>query len=229
MDKNLETKMEIEKQAKPAFSSWSGGKDSCLALHYAERAGYHVPILLNMLTRDGAYSRSHGLRPEMIEIQARAMGKRIVFGRADWEDYEQVFLERLSLLKKEGTDSGIFGDIDLREHRDWVERVCKEAGMNAALPLWGRGREELLEDFISAGFRAVIVCVKEAALGLEWLGRELDHRAIEGFRDCGIDLCGEEGEYHSFVFDGPSFTRPVQIKTGHIQRIEGYAFVELEP
>lgn len=210
-----------------AFSSWSGGKESCLALYLAERAGFRIDVLLSMLTEDGEYSRSHGLRPALLEHQAEALGRRIVFGKAGWENYEKAFSEKLALLKDEGVGTGVFGDIDLQGHRDWAERVCQAAGLKALLPLWGKGREELLEILFSSGFKAAIVCVKEAVLGPEWLGKDLDRDAAEKFREIGIDLCGEEGEYHTFVYDGPVFSRPVSFSPGTVQRIEGYAFVEL--
>lgn len=210
-----------------AFSSWSGGKDSCLALYLAEQAGCRVDYLLNMLTEDGKYSRSHGLRPFMLERQAATMGKRIVFGKAGWENYETAFSEQLCVLKEQGVGAGVFGDIDLVEHRQWVERVCRAAGLQAALPLWEKGREELLDVLFSTGFKATIVCVKEAAMGREWLGRTLDRAAAEKFKQIGIDLCGEAGEYHTFVYDGPIFEHPVSFTAGKIQQVEGYAFVEL--
>jgi uncharacterized protein (TIGR00290 family) len=210
-----------------AFSSWSGGKDSCLALYLAEQAGFQVDFLLNMLTEDGQYSRSHGLRPAMLARQAEAMDRRIVFGKAGWENYEMVFSEQLAHLKSEGVGAGVFGDIDLAEHRDWVNRVCGAAGLKAVLPLWEKGREQLLETLFSAGFQAVIVCVKEAVMSTDWLGRKLDRAAAEEFKRIGIDLCGEEGEYHTFVYDGPMFHHPVSFAAGAVQHIQGYAFVEL--
>ena len=206
--------------SKNAFSSWSGGKDSCLALYVAERAGHRVDFLLNMLTADGTYSRSHGLRPAMLQRQAEAMGREIVFGRADWDGYEKAFSERLAFLKSKGVGTGVFGDIDLADHRDWVERVCAAAGLAAVLPLWGKGREELLENFFSSGFQAVIVSVKESAMGAEWLGRMLDRAAVEEFRETGIDICGEGGEYHTFVYDGPTFRHPVSWSLGPVKRVD---------
>lgn len=210
-----------------AFCSWSGGKDSCLALDYARSAGYDVAFLLNMLAEDGEYSRSHGLRRSMLESQADAMGKEILFGRATWDDYERVFLERLALLKSRGFTAGVFGDIDLEAHREWVDRVCRTAGIKAVLPLWNEGRETLLDDFVSSGYRATIVSVREDALGREWLGRYLDRNAVEAFRTAGIDLSGENGEYHTFVSDGPIFRKPILFRTGKTHAIQGYAFVEL--
>jgi len=210
-----------------AFASWSGGKDSCLSLYFAEADGLRVDFLLNMLTEDGTRSRSHGLRPEMIQRQAAAMGKRIVFAKSGWEAYEKTFLKQLTFLKKSGVGTGVFGDIDLAEHRQWVERVCDTAGLNAVLPLWEKRREALLEAFWSSGFKAVIVGVKEEAVDAKWLGRNLDRRAAEEFQKLGIDLCGEEGEYHTFVYDGPNFRRPVSFAAGEVRRHEGYALLEL--
>ena len=215
------------KKDKQAFSSWSGGKDSCLALYYAEKAGYDVNILLNMMTEDGKHSRSHGLSRNMLESQAQAMNKQIVFGKAGWGTYEKIFSEKIAGLKNKGIETGIFGDIDLQEHRDWVERVCRSQNLNARLPLWQKGREELLDDFLAAGFRAIIVCVKESALSADWLGCKLCPRVKDDFRNIGIDLCGEEGEYHSFVYDGPLFKHPVSYSTGKIQSIDGYSFIEI--
>jgi diphthine-ammonia ligase len=210
-----------------AFCSWSGGKDSCLALDHAQRAGYDVAVLLNMLSEDGEYSRSHGLRRGMLESQADAMGKEILFGQATWDDYERVFLERFALLKSRGFTAGVFGDIDLESHREWVERVCQTVGLKAVLPLWNKDRETLLNDFLSSGYLATIVSVREEALGREWLGRHLDRDAVEAFRTADIDLSGENGEYHTFVSDGPIFRKPVLFRTGKTQTIQGYAFVEL--
>jgi uncharacterized protein (TIGR00290 family) len=212
---------------KKAFVSWSGGKDSCLALDYARRSGYEVPVLLTMLSEDGERSRSHGLSRAMLDAQSDALGTEILFGRTTWEDYETVFMDRLSLLKSQGFTVGIFGDIDLQEHRDWVERVCRTAGFTAVLPLWNRDRETLLDDFLSSNYRATIVSVREDALGREWLGGLLDRDAVEAFRRVGIDLSGENGEYHTFVSEGPLFRSPVLFKTGRTLAVQGYAFVEL--
>jgi diphthine-ammonia ligase len=210
-----------------AFCSWSGGKDSCLALDYARQAGYDVAVLLNMLAEDGEHSRSHGLQRGILEAQADALGKEILFGRATWDDYEEVFLKRLVLLKSRGFTAGVFGDIDLEGHREWVDRVCRMVGLRAVLPLWDKDRETLLNDFLASGYRATIVSVRQDALDRQWLGRPLDRIAVEAFRTAGIDLSGENGEYHTFVSNGPVFKKPVLFRTGKTRDIQGYAFVEL--
>ena len=211
-----------------AFASWSGGKDSCLALYTAQQAGYSA-TLFNMLTADGAHSRSHGLRLAMLERQAQAMGLPIAFGRAEWDDYEKMFVDQLMHFSSQGIGTGVFGDIDLEDHRKWVEQVCEKAGLAAMLPLWQKPRQDLLNAFFDAGFKARIVCIKEAAMGREWLGRDLDAEAVREFEQIGIDICGEEGEYHTFVYDGPIFKTPVRFSPGEIQSQAGYAFVELKP
>ena len=112
--------------------------------------------------------------------------------------------------------SGVVGQVvaapaDLQEHRDWVERVCNEAGMKAILPLWNADREILLKEFVEAGFRASVVAVNESYLGKEWLGREIDDDFVKELKKkSGIDLCGERGEYHTFVYDGPIFKKKVE-------------------
>jgi len=219
--------MKEQPHLKRAFCSWSGGKDSCLALEHARRAGYDVAILLNMLAEDGHYSRSHGLRRSMLKAQADALSTEILFGQATWDDYEKVFLARLALLKSRGFTAGIFGDIDLEDHREWVERVCGTVGFEAVLPLWNKDRNILLKEFMSSGYQATVVSIRENALGREWLGRNLDRNAVEAFRSAGIDLSGENGEYHTFVYDGPIFKKPVLFRTGETRAIQGYAFVEL--
>jgi len=194
-----------------AFVSWSGGKDSCLAYHRALRAGIEVRLLLNMATKDGARSRSHGLSAELLNMQAQAVGVPLVQRRATWAGYEAEFEEALLAFREEGITDGVFGDIDLDEHRQWVERVCGNCGITPHLPLWGDRQEDLLREFISAGFKAVVVVTRADIMGEEWLGREVDMKLAADLVRCGITPCGEAGEYHTFVTGGPSFTGSLKI------------------
>ena len=117
------------------FSSWSGGKDSCLALHRAVQEWGLPACLFNMLSEDGVHSRSHGLPRHILEAQAAAVGVPIRFGCASWEDYEAHFIAQLTELREPGVEAGVFGDIDLDVHREWEEKVCGAAGMAAHLPI----------------------------------------------------------------------------------------------
>lgn len=194
-----------------AFVSWSGGKESTLAFYRAMKNCIQSVCLINMLSEDGSYSRSHGINSELIKAQAEAIGIPIIQRKTTWESYEDNFKDTIMQLKNEGVEAGVFGDIDLQEHREWVERVCRETGIKAILPLWGEEREKLLMDFITSGFKAIVCSTNASFLGSEWLGREVDYKFIEDLKALGnIDLCGEKGEYHTFVYDGPIFREPVK-------------------
>lgn len=212
-----------------AFVSWSGGKDSALACYRAMRnGGVEVAHLLNMLSEDGTHSRSHRLSRAVLQAQSQAMGLALTLGSATWQGYEAEFKKILAELRTGGVSAGVFGDIDVQPHRDWVERVCGESGMNAVLPLWGGSRRSLVDEFIALGFKAVIVTVQLDRMGEEWLGRELDARFVEDMRRLpDVDLCGENGEYHTFVYDGPLFTRPVAFTRGEKLRNGNHAFLDI--
>ena len=198
-----------------AFVSWSGGKETSLACYKAmQNKNLKVKYLLNMISEDGKHSSSHGLDSGLLRAQSDAMGIPIIQEKTTWEGYEKVFKRRLSRLKESGVEIGIFGDIDLQEHRDWVERVCREIGIRPVLPLWKEDREVLLKEFIQAGFKAIVVATKADLLGKEWLGRRIDKGFIKNLKkQSNVDLCGEKGEYHTFVYDGPIFREPVRFTT----------------
>ena len=195
-----------------AFISWSGGKDAALS-YYRAMKDFQVTHLLNMVAEDGEISRSHGIRTDVLKLQGEAMGLPVVQVRSSWETYEAEFKRALADLKDKGVETGIFGDIDLEEHREWVERVSSESGMEVTLPLWGeKNRKNLIDELIEAGFEAVVVAVKTDVLGPEWLGRRIDHdfvRDISKIKE--VDISGENGEYHTFVVSGPIFKKKVNI------------------
>jgi uncharacterized protein (TIGR00290 family) len=197
---------------KKAFVSWSGGKDSCLAYYRAAKNGLDICYLLNMATEDGMRSRSHGLSREVLKIQSEAMGIPLVQGKATWDSYEEEFCKILLSLKEQGITDGIFGDIDLDIHREWVERVCNKCGIISHLPLWMEDQSKLLTEFIESGFNAVIVATDADVMGKEWLGRQVDFQLISDLAGTNkITPCGEAGEYHTLVIDGPLFKKELEI------------------
>ncbi len=211
-----------------AFVSWSGGKDSSLSCYRAMKNGIQIVYLINMLSENGIYSRSHGISSELIKAQAEAIGIPVIQRKTTWESYEEEFKKTLMQLKKEGVEAGVFGDIDLQEHRDWVERVCKETGIKAILPLWNEERERLLREFISHGFKAIICSINSYFLGSEWLGKEINLDFIKDLKALeNIDLCGEKGEYHTFVYDGPIFKNPVRFSSGKWIQRDKNLFLEI--
>ncbi|MCK4403007.1 MAG: diphthine--ammonia ligase, partial [Dehalococcoidia bacterium] len=157
------------------FASWSGGKESALATYKAIFQGYQVSYLVNFISEDGERLRSHGVKSEILESQSRAIGIPMVQVKTSWEDYEENFKKVVERLKVKGIEGGVFGDMDLEEHREWLERVCGELGIKPILPLWGIGSEELLADFWSLGFKAIVVATK---LDQSLLGRNLDKSSL---------------------------------------------------
>ncbi len=212
-----------------AFVSWSGGKDSALACYLAMNGDrLAVKYLLTMLSETGTHSRSHHLSVDLLEAQAAAVGVPLVRRQATWQRYEEEFMAALAAFKEEDVLTGIFGDIDVQEHREWVQRVCGECGVSPILPLWRRPRGLVIDEFVKCGFRAIVVAVKLECMGREWLGREIDGRFIEDMKRLPqVDLCGEEGEYHTFVYDGPIFNAPVEFTVGQTLEARTHAFIDV--
>lgn len=214
----------------PVFCSWSGGKDSALALHEAARAGAEPRFLVSMMIESGDRSRSHGLSRELLLAQADAIGVPIRFVAASWSAYEAELRRAISAGAREhGAVGGVFGDIDIERHREWVERVAAEAGSRALLPLWQRDRRQLMRDLLACGFEAVVVAVREGVLSPELLGRTIDADFVEEVVAAGADAAGENGEYHSVVVDGPLFRRRLQLEAGERSLRDGVWFLDLRP
>jgi len=211
----------------PFFCSWSGGKDSCLALYYAMQNGGIPKALLTMLKKDGERSRAHGLPVDLIKRQAESLNIPLVVRKSSWDDYEKVFLSTLQEFKKERIEYGVFGDIDLEPHLEWVERVCSFAAIQPYEPLWKRSRLNLLYDFFQLGFTAIIIAVKQGILDSHFLGQILNEQVVKEMEEIGIDPSGEKGEYHTVVTDGPifSFAIHLEIKRHFVQN--GYFFLDI--
>ncbi|MFX1521760.1 MAG: diphthine--ammonia ligase [Promethearchaeota archaeon] len=210
------------------FVSWSGGKDSCLALHRALSTDLKVEFLFSMLGEDGIRSRGHGLRKDIIEAQSKALGIPIVYGNASWEDYEAEFKRVMKQLREKGIEGGVFGDIDFQEHRDWVERVCDEVGLKAFEPLWNQKYETLLSEFIQSGFEAIVVSAKADLFTENWIGHLLNWKFIDYLKKQNIDLCGEDGEYHTLTINGPIFQRRIEILASKKVLKADRRFLEIE-
>ena len=211
---------------RPFFSSWSGGKDSYLALQRAVAGGGRPVALLTMTDEDGRRTHSHVLPVSLVARQAQALGLPLVLRSASWDTYEAAFIDGLAELRGErGVEVGVFGDIDLQPHRDWVERVCAVAGLRACLPLWGEPRRALLDELLAAGIVATVVAVNGDRLDERFLGRRLDPALIAELEAAGVDACGEEGEFHTVVTAAPLFAAPVAFAWRGTVAIDQYRFV----
>jgi len=211
----------------PFFCSWSGGKDSCFALYKAIRNGGIPKALLTMLTEDGERTRSHGLPVSVVQCQAEALGIPLFVRKSSWNEYEENFLSAIRKFKRDGVEYGVFGDIDLEPHLQWVERVCSSVAIQPYEPLWKRERPDLLNEFLGLGFKAMIVAIKQGALDNSFLGRILDQQVITDIEKAGCDASGEKGEYHTVVTDGPIYSSAIHIETRGQIIHDGYCFLNV--
>jgi diphthine-ammonia ligase len=210
------------------ITSFSGGKDSVLALYKAMQVGEAVGLIV-MLEEEGKRSRSHGMPPELIHAQASSIGLPLYSAAASWADYEKVFIGLLEKAKSEGAEVLVTGDLDMPEHGCWHDKVANNAGLKLGMPLWEMNHRETVEEFIHLGFVTIVVTVN-VSLGMreEDLGRTLTHEYIKELEARGIDPCGEGGEFHTTVIDGPIFAHPIPVRKGEILRNGEYAFLPLE-
>jgi len=210
---------------KKFFCSWSGGKDSCFSLYYALKQGGIPERLMTILIENGERSRSHGLSLNLLKKQSESLNIPRSTYAASWEVYESNFITGLKEIKKSDVNIGVFGDIDIEEHRNWVTKVCDKTNMSAYLPLWKKPRRQIAKEFIDHGFKAIIVAVKyDKLLGKELLGRELSEDLIKMFEKRGVDPAGENGEYHTLVTGGPIFTNNIEYRLEEKIFFNGYWF-----
>jgi len=193
-----------------AAVSWSGGKDSFLALHRS-RASYDVVALITMFDETGTRSRSHGLRPDILEAQAHRLGLPLCKGRGSWSSYENGYMRALQDARGLGISHVIFGDIMYDSNREFPERVCAANGVKAVEPLWGEPTDHLYREFVLTGADARIVTLRDGLLDPSWLGRRLTLSLLSDLDAAGVDPCGEHGEYHTVVVDAPAFSSPIDL------------------
>lgn len=208
--------------------SWSGGKDCALAMWRVWREHGPPAALVSTYVDDGTRSRAHDLRPDVLAAQAAAIGVPAVAVATSLPDYAANFGAALARLRDEqGVTAAVFGDIELEAHRAWFRRLCADIGLECLHPIWAEPCEALLDEFLAAGFVTRLVAVQDGTLAPELLGRAIDASLLAEFRRAGIDLCGENGEYHSVVTDGPCFARPLALRALDRERRDGYWFLDL--
>lgn len=210
------------------IASFSGGKDSVLALYKSLKVGEAVGLIV-MLEEEGKRSRSHGMPPALIRAQAESIGLPVYLAAASWDDYEEVFMGLLADAKRQGAEVLVTGDLDMPEEGCWHDKVTQKAGLQLGMPLWRMDHVQAVNEFIDLGFISVLVTVN-LSLGMleEDLGRTLTHDYVKELQARGIDPCGEGGEFHTTVIDGPIFKRRIPVRKGSILRNGDYAFMPLE-
>ncbi len=193
----------------------------------AIKLGMEPVVLLNILNENGEISRSHAIPKDILQRQADAIGVFIIATPASWQEYERIFIDSLREIKSTyQIDSAVFGDIDLQAHRDWEEKVCGAARLEAILPLWRRDRKELVIEMINAGIETYIVSCNEV-MGESFLGRKIDVAIMSELEKIGVDPCGENGEYHTLVVNCPLFKERLNVSFGKKLKYEAYWFIEM--
>lgn len=206
-------------------ASWSGGKDSALATYRAIKAGNTAAMLWTMFEKEQPHSKSHALPLEIVEAQAEQIGVPLLIKKADWAGYETQFLDAMRVCKEQGIPRAVFGDIDLEDHLAWVQSMCAKVDMEAVHPLWEEPRRTLLEEFINEGFEAYIVVVNTKMMPAEFIGRRFTIDLMDELEALGIDSCGESGEFHTVVVDGPIFKERIPLIMGETIGKDDYVFL----
>jgi len=221
--------------AEPVLMAWSGGKDSALALQEVLRdQRYRVVALVTTVTTGYERISMHGVRRTLLHRQARALGLRLdevlISPHASNEEYERQMAATLTAARARcaGLDAVVFGDLFLADIRAYRERMLARIGMRGLFPLWLRDTRELAADCVRQGYKAVLACVDSRALPAAFAGREFD-AALLGDLPPGIDPCGENGEFHTFVYAGPILHAPVPYRRGAIVvREDRFVYCDLE-
>ena len=214
--------------------SWSGGKDSAMALHALLESGlYEIVSLLTTVSKQYERISHHGVRVELLEQQAAALGiplhkLYLTQENCSLEDYEAGMKKTMLEYKDKDVLTVAFGDVFLQDLRDYRERNLAKVGMEAIFPIWGRDTTEIVRTFIALGFKAYLTCVDSEKLGREFAGHPIDADLIRDLPD-GVDPCGENGEFHSFVYDGPILQRPVDVCVGEVVLRDVRYFADLVP
>lgn len=213
---------------KKFIMSYSCGKDSTLALYRMVQQG-HIPVAL-LVTVDKKAGRSwfHGVPKELLDKVSKALNIPLMIVESSGTDYETTFREALIEARETmDIDSCVYGDIDLEDHRKWCTDRCEEAELEAVFPLWQEGREDLVYEFIDSGFKTVIKNVNLKWLGEEFLGKTLTRELVQDIKATGSDACGENGEYHSFVYDGPLFKTPIGFEAAGVVKTETHGYLDI--
>lgn len=197
--------------------SFSGGKDSMLSLHKAISQGYEPIALMTTVNKNKGDSWFHDISADLLKQVSSATSIPLLLVECDGDNYESIFEAALKNMKNLGAEACVFGDIDIEHHRQWGEDRCKNTELKAIFPLWQEEREALVKEFIDLGYKAIIKKVNLKNMNADFLGETLSYNLLDKIRETGSDVCGENGEYHTFVYDGPLFSKKINLKnTGEV-------------
>jgi uncharacterized protein (TIGR00290 family) len=215
-------------QGRKFVASYSGGKDSILAIYRAIKLGMKPVTLIITYNIDMERSWFHGIPGDLLNEVSASLGIPIKLIKTSAKDYATNFEMELKIQKENGAEVCVFGDIDLEEHLQWCTARCDKAGIEAFFPLWQEDRKALVKEFIDNGFTANISVVDTDRLSKKHLGMTLSPETVASITSEGADACGENGEYHTFVSDGPLFRTPVSFCYGDMVKNGQYAILPIK-
>ncbi|MBD3904689.1 diphthine--ammonia ligase [Chryseobacterium sp. Ch-15] len=203
-----------------ALFNWSSGKDSALALYKTLKEDqFEVITLLTSINKEFQRISMHGVHVSLLEKQAESLGfpliKMEIPKEPSMEEYSEIMSKTMNEIKSQGVTHSIFGDIFLEDLRKYRENQLQPIGMEGVFPLWKQNTTELINEFLSLGFKTIVTCVNETYLDKSFAGRIIDTDFIKDLPE-NVDPCGENGEFHTFTFDGPIFKKPIDFEIGEI-------------
>ncbi len=208
-------------------ASYSGGKDSVLAIYRAIKQGLTPVALITTYNTHKERSWFHGIPEPVLVSVSDSMGVPIRLIKTSGENYASNFEKALLSAKELGAEICVFGDIDIEEHHKWCSERCKNVGLEPLFPLWGEERKKLVYEFIDEGFTANFTVIDTARMSDVYLGQRLTEESVNSIAAEGADICGENGEYHTFVSSGPIFSKPVEFSFGEKILDNGYAIMPI--
>ena len=209
--------------------SWSGGKDGCLAAYQALQQGVEIGYLLNTISDEYNRVRFHGTPKDFVHAQAEALGIPLLQWPTPDDSYEASFQEALRELQRRGVEGMVFGDIFPEANRDWGLRMCQAVGLRWLHPIYGQDTRQLMDEFLGVGFEAVIVSGRPDLFSAEQMGLRLGPEFLQwAATQPGLDVCGENGEYHTIVTDGPIFRQRLEITDSAPVQVNGHWFLDVK-
>ena len=207
--------------------SYSCGKDSTLALHKMISSGNECVALIIVINRDQGRSFFHGISRELLRKYEDSLAIPVIECPSNGEDYHLAIEEGFRRSREMGAEAIVFGDIDIQGNRDWSEERCRNAGIDPVFPLWHADHKKNVEEVISSGYTCIIKTINNTLLPEELLGKAIDKDTVAVMEERGIDICGENGEYHTFTADGPVFKKPLEYEAGEILRFGDFSVIDV--
>lgn len=207
---------------KKFVASYSGGKDSTLAIYRAIKKGMVPMELITTYNVDKERSWFHGIPENLLKKISQEVNIPLHLMKTSGEEYAINFESKLKEAKQNGAEVCVFGDIDIEDHLEWCNEICKNADIEAYFPLWRESRKKLVYEFIDECFQSIITVVDHERMPKNFVGKILSREIVEAIEKSGADICGENGEYHTFTFDGPIFTNSVDFKLGEVIQVDNF-------